>query len=101
MEVRDRRLARLVVRRPGHAPVRPGRHSLRRRATGYRRPEGPAGQAGQLVDPGRVPDWLGPWWRVLRSDRRPAGPEPGPHAHHPNLRDVHRPVVPGPDVVAA
>src|SRR5262249_51371652 len=97
MEVRDRGLAGLAVRRIGHASLRARRDPVRCRAAPGRS-EGLASQADQLVGPGRLPDRLGPRGRLLRPHRRPPGPQPGPHADHPDLRRVHRAVVLRPDL---
>ena len=60
----------------------------------------PVGGHVQLRDSGRVPGRLGAGGWLLRSHRRPHGPQPRADADDSHLCRVHRPVVLRPDLVA-
>ena len=87
------RLARLAVRRAGHAPLHARRGARSWRSCSARPSARRPGREGEeRVHPGGVPGRLGAGRRILRPPRRPPRPQPCALAHHPHLRPVHRPV---------
>ena len=86
--LRSRRLARLVVRRPGHAPVHPGGHRFCGRVDAVRQ-EGFPGRTVQFLDPGGLPDWLGFGRWFLRPIGRSPGTEPGSRTDHFDLLTLY------------
>ncbi len=82
-------MAGLALRRPGHAPLRPGRRAVRCRAIGCYRHAERDRRLVQLVDPGGVSGWLGARRRFLRADRRPHWPQPRSLLDHNDVCAIH------------
>ena len=93
-------LARLAVRRAGHAPLH-ARRDARRGAAARRDEHGRSGSEGEeRLHPGRLPARLGARRIVLRPAGRHPRAEPCALAHHPHVRALHRRVRLRADVVA-
>ena len=93
-------LARLALRRAGHAPLHARGRAVCDAVAQRGQRGGRGGEGEEFVDSGGVSHRLGAGRRVLRPAWRPVGPQPRVVPDDPHLRGVHGPVGVRADVVA-